>query len=162
MECRHVRSRFSGLVDGVSPPPERSMLEKHLAECAGCAAELAALRQFLRVCDKALACPGRPYSFAALKARMKLVEPLEELAVFIPQLRVRGTIPRYAVTALMLMLVVGSQYTLRGTRQVYSAMRSPFSERSLQVNAAAEDVLPGDAQFAALREDMARTQRPLL
>ncbi|MBI2433604.1 MAG: zf-HC2 domain-containing protein [Candidatus Hydrogenedentes bacterium] len=152
MECRLIRSRLTTLVDGDARPAERAVIEAHLRECPDCADEAAAVRDFLDTCDDLMVCPGVPYSFEFLKTRLEHIEPLQEIIAFLPKLRVRGTVPRYVVTALMLMLVIGTQYTWKGGRHVYTAMKTPFTLRSVEVEAAAEGVLQCDPAFDTYRQ----------
>ncbi len=43
-ECRHVSEELSAYVDGRAEPKQKALIERHLAECAQCAAELEQLR----------------------------------------------------------------------------------------------------------------------
>lgn len=43
-ECRHVSDELSAYVDGRAEPKQKALIERHLAECAQCAAELEQLR----------------------------------------------------------------------------------------------------------------------
>ena len=126
MDCRVVRTRLADLIDGHARPAERRALEAHLGQCPDCREEWSAMRAFLADCDECIVCPGPAYSFDALRVRMATVQPLEEIVAFFPKLRINHAIPRYAVAAVMLVLVCASPSTLLRARQCYSALRTPF------------------------------------
>lgn len=152
LECRYIRSKFTGYVDGDLYPAERRMVDSHVAECSACRAELAETRHFLRMCHEFLVCPAPAYSFEALRQRMAAIEPLQEVVAFLPKLRINAAIPRFAVAMLLMLIVGGAPFTLRNTRHLYSMMRSPFAERVDQVDDAYQDRL--DEQY---REEILRT-----
>ncbi len=134
MECRHVRIKLPGYLDGDLLPSERRPLEDHLAECPECRAEWEELRGFTSTLQEFVVCPGPAYSFEALRRRLATIEPLEEVVAFLPRLRVNGLIPRFAVATLLLLLVNGGPFALRNSRQLYTAMKIPFSERHGQID----------------------------
>jgi len=145
LECRHIRSKFTAHVDGDLSPGEARVVAQHVARCPQCASELAEVRRFLELCHEFVVCPAPAYSFEALRRRMALVEPLEEIVAFLPKLRINATIPRFAVAMLMMFIVGGTPFTLRNTRNAYLAMRTPFAQRLDQVDDKYQDQL--DAQY---------------
>ena len=147
MECRHIRSRFTGYVDGDLHPQERRLVEGHTAGCAGCREELAALSGFLNDCHEFVVCPEPSYSFERLRARMATIQPLEEVVAFLPKLRVHGAFPRLVVSALFLLFVGSGPLTARGGQQLMSMVKSPFNLRSDQLEEGYLDRL--DAEYRA-------------
>ncbi len=149
MQCRYIRSQMVAYLDGDLYAPQRREVEQHVAGCAECAGELADLCDFSGLMGEFLVCSGPAYSFEALRARMADIEPLEELAAFLPKLRINGAIPRFAVSALMMLLLVSANLASLMPRHVYHNMRDPFAEREAQVT---DDYL--DEMDAAYRDSM--------
>lgn len=142
MECRYIQSRLASHVDGDLSPGGRREVERHVAVCAECREELVALQRFTDDCREFLVFPGPAYSFDALRARMKAIEPLEEIAAFLPRLRVMGTVPRFAVTLLLMILIGGTPFTIRNTRMLYVAMKTPFTRHMDKIDEAYREYLP--------------------
>ncbi|HNT89185.1 MAG TPA: hypothetical protein PKL84_15090, partial [Candidatus Hydrogenedentes bacterium] len=94
--------------------------------CAGCREEFAAHRHFLATCDEFLVPEEPAYSFAELRRRMTDVEPLAEIVAFVPKLRIRGPVPRFAVSCLLMLLAGGLPATFRFSRDMYHQARDPF------------------------------------
>ena len=65
-----------------------------------------------------------------MRAKLAFVDPVEEVRAFLPQLKVQGIIPRMAVAVLFLVLVGQVPFSVRSTRQIYAAAKTPFNERS--------------------------------
>ena len=132
MECRHVQSKLTAYVDGDLHPAERDSTAAHLAQCPACREELAEVRRLLSDCREFLVCPGPAYSFETLRRRMAQVQSLDEVAAFLPRLRIHHTAPRFAVAMLFLVLLLGTSLPLRHARMVIQAAKSPFKERFAQ------------------------------
>lgn len=126
MDCRSMQSRCAAYLDGDLPPGARMEAERHLASCDECREALESLRDFDAACREALAFPGAPYAFSALRKRMAEIVPLDEVTAFLPHLKIQGAIPRFAVAVLMLMLTGGASGALRHCHVVYTAARQPF------------------------------------
>ena len=125
--CRLIQSKFAGYVDGDLRPEERRLVQEHVGSCAECEGAFEELRSFLGEVEEFLVHPGAAYSFETLRVRMAQIEPLEEIVAFLPKLKVQRTIPRFAVAMMMLVLVGGGgPFSLRNTKELYTAMKSPF------------------------------------
>ncbi len=159
MDCRQIQSRFTGYVDGDLRPAERRSIERHVAACAACREELAALRCFLSDCHEFIVHPGAAYSFEALRARMAAVEPLDEVIAFLPKLKIGGFVPRLAVATAMMLLVSGMPQTLRNSRQVYNAVRLSFAAQTTQWEDKYQDQL--DLQYRERIERIGQDRGPL-
>ena len=105
MECREVHLRIPAYADDDLRPGERRLVERHLAGCPDCQEEAQEVSRLLDTCHEFLVCPGAGYSFEALRVRMADITPLAEIVAFLPKLKIEGTVPRLAVTALMILLV---------------------------------------------------------
>mgnify|MGYP006279231029 CR=1 FL=1 len=133
MQCRYIRSQMLAYIDGDLYPAQCREVERHVAACVECAEELADVREFSGLMREFVVCPGTPYRFEALRICMAEIEPLEELAAFLPKLRINGAIPRAAVSALMMCLLVGANLASLAPRHAYQNMRHAFSNRKEQV-----------------------------
>ena len=145
MDCRHIKSQFSGYLDGDLQPDERYRIQQHVTQCSACQEEYEEVRDFLAMSEDALTYHGPRYTFAELRAKMAAMEPLEELVAFLPSLRVNGAIPRFAVTMVLMLLVCGLTMNLRNTRQVYAAMKSPFKDRVAKLEHTYSEYLDDDS-----------------
>jgi predicted anti-sigma-YlaC factor YlaD len=136
MDCRRVQSRLIDWIDGDLAPVLAEDMRDHLNQCPECRREADALADFLQNTREFLACPGSVYSFRHLRARMAEIEPLEEIAAFLPRLRVNGLIPRLAVSAVLMALLGMMPASIRESRASYSAMKTPFNDRADTIDAA--------------------------
>lgn len=125
-ECRKIRSKFTDYVDGELRSAEREAVDAHLSVCDACREEFAEHRCLLTTCDEFLVPEGPMYSFAELRRRMAVVEPLEEIIAFVPKLRIRGPVPRFAVSCLLMLLFGGLPATFRYSRELYHQARDPI------------------------------------
>ncbi|MBP8128818.1 MAG: zf-HC2 domain-containing protein [Candidatus Hydrogenedentes bacterium] len=125
-ECRRVRSKFTDYVDGELRTPDREAVDAHLSVCSACREEFAEHRYFLTTCDEFLVPDGPVYSFAGLRPRMADIEPLEEIVAFVPKVRIRGPVPRFAVSCLLMLLAGGLPATFRFGREMYHQARDPI------------------------------------
>jgi len=155
MECRNIRRNLPALLDGDLRPEPARAVRLHLDACPGCAAELLDLQEFLRTSDEALVYQGAPLRFDALRARMAAIEPIDQVVRYqLPKLRIPGAVPRFAVAMLLLAVLAGVPYAFRNTRQVYTAVRTPFEQQEATLLAALEnDRFPGESDPAAARGD---------
>jgi len=146
MECRYILSKFADYLDGDLRPAEQRLVDRHVAQCPSCRRELEALRRFLDDCNEFMACPRPAYSFRHLRARMAAIEPLQEIAAFLPRLKVQGLIPRAAVAMMFLLMVGITPGSLRNTRQLYAFMKSPFSMHTARIDEAYREYLDAPAE----------------
>ena len=146
MDCRNIRRALPGLADGDLRPAVESEVRGHLACCPECAAEWESTREFLALGGEALAYEGAPLSFDALRARMAAIEPLEEVLRYqLPKLQIPGAVPRFATAMVLLAILAGVPYAFRHTRQVYTAVQSPFERQEATLLAALDEGrFPGD------------------
>jgi anti-sigma factor RsiW len=146
MDCRNIRRALPGLADGDLRPAVESEVRGHLACCPECAAEWESTRELMALGGEALAYRGAPLAFNALHARMAAIEPLEEVLRYqLPKLRIPGAVPRFATAMVLLAVLAGVPYALRHTRQVYTAVQSPFERQEATLTAALEEGrFPGD------------------
>lgn len=159
MDCRYVQSRFTGYTDGDLRPAERRCLEQHMSECPACREELAELRRFVSDCHEFLVHPGPAYSFEAIRARMAAIEPLQEIVAFLPRLRVNGLIPRLAVAMLVVLFVSGTPFSLRNTRQVYTAVKLSFASHAEQWDEKYQQQM--DREYRDRIEELERGAHPI-
>jgi hypothetical protein len=125
--CRQIQSRFAGYLDGDLRAEEKHHIDKHVETCTECATAFGETQSFLGEVEEFLVHTGPTYSFETLRLRMAQIEPLEEIVAFLPKLKVQHTIPRFAVAMLVLVLVGGGgPFSLRNTKELYTAMKSPF------------------------------------
>ena len=143
-DCRQIRSQFTSYLDGDLRNAERERVNDHLRACEECQAEFAAFREFLLNCDEFLAAPQPSYSFDDLRARMVDIEPLAEVMEFVPRIYISGTIPRFAVSFLLLFLVGGMPGALRHSRDMYQQLRSPLVDYQARVDQRIEETLDRD------------------
>ena len=54
MECRYIRSKFTGYADGDLQPADRRFVDRHVEKCSDCRQELQALTRFLDDCHEFL------------------------------------------------------------------------------------------------------------
>lgn len=155
MECRNIRRNLPALLDGDLRPEPRREIQRHLESCPDCTAELGELQELLRVGDDALAYPGAPLRFEALRTRMAAIEPLDHVVRYqLPELRIPGAVPRFTVAMLLLAVLAGVPYAFRHTRQVYTAVRTPFEQQEATLLAALEeDRFPGETDRATRGRD---------
>ena len=155
MECRNIRRSLPALVDGDLRPEPARELQQHLDSCPDCAAELHELQEFLRAGDEALAYSGAPLRFEGIRARMATIAPLDQVVRYqLPKLRIPGAVPRFAVAMLLLAVLAGVPYAFRHTRQVYTAVRTPFEQQEATLLAALEeDRFPGETDPAPRGRD---------
>ena len=146
MDCRNIRRALPALTDGDLRPAVESEVRGHLKCCPECAAEWELTRELLALGSEALTYEGAPLVFDALRARMATIEPLEEVLRYqLPKLRIPGAVPRFATAMVLLALLAGVPYAFRHTRQVYTAVQSPFEQQKTTLAAALdEDRFPGD------------------
>jgi len=147
--------RFPAYIDGDLRPAARWEVEEHLRECGPCQHEFDEMRQMLEDCRAVLAGIEPSYTFAALRQRMAYVRPLEEVAAFLPRLRINHAVPRLTVAALFLLLFMASNLPVRQARSMYHAMQRPFNTRVTQFEPEYLDRL--DAQY---REQFASKGTP--
>lgn len=155
MTCQYIRRDIPALIDGDLRPRRREEVCRHLATCPACAAERDALETLLKTSDEALAYQGAPLSFRALQCQMKTVDPLEQVIRYqLPPLKIPGTVPRFAVAMVLLLVAAGPVYTYRHTRQVYTAVQTPFAAQEATLMAALEDgEFPWDVKPDETEED---------
>ena len=127
MNCNVIQGRVLDLADGHLTPGNRLWVEEHLRECPACREKRADLEGFLEECREALACPGPRYSFAALKARMDAIQPLDEVVLFLPRLRTENRFARYAVAMVMAIMILGAPTALRHARTIHAAIQRPVN-----------------------------------
>lgn len=132
MQCRHVQMKFPAYIDGDMRPGERREVEEHLEECEPCLEELRAVQQLLEECRGILAGATPSYTFEMLRRRMAGVRPLDEVAAFLPRLRINHAVPRLTVAALFLLLFMVGNLPVRQMRTMYHAMQRPFNTRADQ------------------------------
>ena len=158
MDCRNIRRTLPGLADGDLRPAAEDEVRSHLESCPECAAEWESLQEFLETGGEALAYAGPAMSFDSLRARMVAIEPLEEVLRYqLPKLRIPGAVPRFATAMVLLALLAGVPYAFRHTRQVYTAVQSPFEQQEATLLAALEeDRFPGDPLPEEARRDEER------
>ena len=155
MICQHIRRDIPALIDGDLRTRRREEVCHHLATCPACARERDAVESLLAASDGALQYPGAPLSFHALQAKMKTVDPLEQVIRYqLPPLKIPGTVPRFAVAMLLLIVAAGPIYAYRHTREVYTAVQTPFISQEATVMAALEDgEFPWDKKEDTAEED---------
>ena len=125
MNCRAIQSRIADLADGHLSPGNRRWVEDHLQACPACREEQVDVEAFLAECREALAYSGPTYSFAALKARMDAIQPLEEVMLFVPKLRTQNGFARFAVAMVMAVMILGAPTALRHLWAIHGALRMP-------------------------------------
>ncbi len=155
MTCQHIRRDIPALIDGDLRPRRREEVCHHLTTCPACAEERDAIESLLVIGDCALQYHGAPLSFRALQADMKTVDPLEQVIRYqLPPLKIPGTVPRFAVAMILLLVAAGPLYAYRHTRQVYTAVQTPFISQEATLMAALEDgEFPWDKQDEPTEED---------
>lgn len=154
-DCRHIRSKFTACLDGDLRNAEREAVDAHLRDCADCQADFAAFREFLLNCDEFLAAPQPTYTFDTLRARMADIEPLAEIVDFVPKMHVRGVIPRFALSVVLMFLIGGLPGALRHSREVVHQLRSPLVDYQARLDRRIEESLdPSLAARADLEERM--------
>lgn len=155
MTCRDIRRDITALIDGDLRPRRREEVCQHLATCPACASERDALEKMLESADQALGYQGQPLSFSALQSQMKSIDPIEQIVRYqLPPLRIPGTVPRFAVAMLLLLVAAGPMYAYRHTRQVYTAVQTPFISQEATVMAALEEgEFPWDREPLVSEED---------
>ena len=155
MTCHYIRRDIPALIDGDLRPRRREEVCQHLATCPACADERDALETMLESADQALGYQGEPLSFSAFRSQMKSIDPIEQIVCYqLPPLRIPGTVPRFAVAMLLLLVAAGPLYAYRHTRQVYTAVQTPFISQEATVMAALEDgEFPWDMKSAAPEDD---------
>ena len=112
MKCKDVQGLFSSYMDKAMSPSETRDLEQHLAECAGCAQELAQWKDAASALTQVLACDAVPRKPLEGFVAACTAEPETSLLVAIMRLL---TSPRHvlasivagsvALTSLLLVLV---------------------------------------------------------
>lgn len=144
MECRRVQGRLADYADGHLYPEQRAAVEAHLGRCLDCRESLAETRAFLAGCREALACPTPAYSFAALRARMAQVRPLDEVIRFVPKLRTGSSLGRVAVAMVLAVLILGAPAALRHARAVFTAAKHPVTDYRARIAQTYDSYLDDD------------------
>ncbi len=158
MDCRRMQRKFVAYLDGDLSPGARTAAEQHLASCLECREALESLRAFDAECRDALAYPETPYPFAALRARMAEIVPLDEVRAFLPHLKVQGAIPRFAVALMLMMITGGAAGAVRYCHAAYTVARQPFVSRTEQVEDDYQERL--DAEYRDTMQRLARHNQP--
>lgn len=139
LDCRNIQIKLADHVDGDLSPSTQRVLEAHLQQCPDCEIVWHEYRAFLQNCDEFMVYPEPAYPFAALQRRMADIEPLEEIIAFLPKLQINHMIPRFAV-AIIVMLITGTlPATFQGTRQAFTAIRSPYLHHAATLESVYED-----------------------
>jgi len=155
MECRSIRRNLPALLDGdLRAEPERAV-RRHLDACPACTCALEELQAFLAESDSALAYSGEALSFNAIRVEMAMIEPIDRIVRYqLPKLHIPGAVPRFAVAMLLLAVLAGVPYAFRHTRQVYTAVRTPFEQQEATLLAALDDgQFPGDSVSSSIGRD---------
>lgn len=133
MDCQRVRTELGELAAGQTSPARRATLEAHMADCEACRAALAE-EEAMRACFvDTVAYRGPVYSYAALRARMAAIEPLQEVLVLLPRLQKIGAVPRFAVAMTLLCCLGGLTYATRNARGLYAVCKEPVMEQRFAI-----------------------------
>lgn len=92
----------------------------------------------------ALRFPGQPYAYARLAARLPDITPLDEVAAFLPRLRVSGRSPRLAMAVVMILLVAVGQVSLRQGRNTLTNMKDVATGHDQRIKTAFMEYLDTD------------------
>lgn len=126
MDCQRVRIELAELVAGQVAAAQAMRIQAHVAGCPGCARALAREEALRSLVQDALQAPEPSYSFAELKRKMHLREPMERVLVILPKLRHIGVMPSYAVALALLVCFGGIGYAARFSRDLYGACKNPI------------------------------------
>lgn len=129
MDCQRVRIELGEHALGTTPAPRAVALDQHLHTCAACRTAYEEEMALLTVAAKSMKFRGRGYTFAQLRARMAVVEPLDRVLVLLPKLQKIGRIPRYMAAMGLLVFYGGFSYAARNAGELYAVCRQdPFLE----------------------------------
>jgi hypothetical protein len=144
--------RFPAYFDGDLWPVAKQEVDDHIHSCATCRDEFQAVGDLFSDCQTVFTSVQPTYTFDSLRMRMAQVRTLDEVAAFLPKLRINHTIPRLTVAALFLLLFMLSNVPVRHLRTMYHAMQRPFSARAEQWKPEYQDQLDLQyrEQFAAI------------
>ena len=129
MDCRQIRSRFIGWVDGDLPRQQAALVAGHLEACAACRDALEDLRAFDALCEQHLPAPSPAYTTQALLARLKEVDVLSEVTPLLPGLPVRQSASRLAAAAMVLALAGNLQQSASALKTAASFQQNVIQAR---------------------------------
>ena len=156
MSCADNRLLHSALLDGELEPAERAQVEAHLATCADCTAELAALARTL----------GMLHALPAARAPLGFVDRVLEAARPMPWHRrlgrrlfqpLRVKLPLEA--AAVVLVALGAVYVFQNTPELQQAARQEQPASAPVPVAPPATPAPGDGT-GGIRDTRAAGQRP--
>lgn len=133
MDCQRVRTELGELVARQVTPSRSAALHVHIAECSACHAALQEEEALRMVSATSLTYNGPVYSYAALRARMASIEPLQEVLVLLPKLQKIGATPRFAVAMVLLVFFGGVTYATRHARGLHAVCKEPIMEQRFAI-----------------------------
>ncbi len=148
MECRQIKLHLLAHMDGDLDPASAARVEKHLERCRHCRDTRDEMYGFDATLRQPLAFPGQPYAYRQLAACLPDVRPVDEVAAFLPQLRVSGRAPKLAMAALMLVFVLLGQVSLREGRNSVSTARDLMTGHDARIKSAFLEYLKTDLENA--------------
>ena len=169
INCQDVSTRMMELLYGELPGDDRAALEAHLAGCASCAAELAALQSTRAAARRALDAdepPARAHQAilraAAAAVAAKQPKPIEARAAaprpsFWERWRMRWTLPTFATLGAVAVVVLASKVFLEPDKTVELGRRAL---QSAPAEAPASPPIVAEPQAAAKKEEQAKQGRP--
>ena len=135
MECRQVKSRLMGLLDGDLHAAERDRMQRHLEGCSACSEELEALRGFDALCQEHLPAPRATYTTADLLRRMHDVASLDPVCATLPSLTAPRNASRLATAALLLALSGNVGQSVGGYRAAATTQQQAIQTRVAKLEA---------------------------
>lgn len=151
MECRHVQFHLSAYIDGDLSTDSARRMDRHFVGCRNCRRVRDEAQEFDAEILSAMAFPGQPYAYATLAARLPDVTPLDEVAAFLPTLRVSGRSPRLAVAVVMVLLVAVGQVSLRQGKNTLANMKDVASDHDQRIKTAFMEYLDTDLRKSGSR-----------
>ena len=128
MKCTHTHSKLIGFIDGDLHPADRNEVEMHLRYCDACHEEYLALKEFTALTTEAVAYPDTAYPYEALRPRMAVITPLDEVMAFFPKLRSRSLIGRMATAFLFLIFALLLPWPVREAKETFDSARRVMNE----------------------------------
>lgn len=127
MKCNHIKSRLIGFIDGDLYPADHREIETHLRYCDSCHQEWLAMKALSDTTSEFIVYQDAPYPYAALRPRMAVISPLEEIMAFFPRMRAQGLAGRLA-TVLSLLFLFSLPFPGRLVRDLTEPARRTLAE----------------------------------
>lgn len=153
MDCRQIRGRLVGLLDGDLAPQEAVQVRRHLEGCGECLGSLEELSGFDALWQEHLPAPRATYSTQDLLSRLEQVESLEVARHFLPALPVHLGGPHLATAALLVVMTGNLQQSLvcytqaaEGQQRIIQARMNELEKELVEANLVDPAVEPQRAE----------------